>query len=245
MRAHHLALILIATALSSSPAFAYGSGGGGGGSGGGWSIGLDLGLVNASQDSMNEIIKRANTGTNGPVSTSQMNSAYEFAPFITYRYTGTIFAVQLRPSIFYQSETGSGDNGAYDFSVQGWTLFPMLRLYPLESDIMKFYMQFGLGYGRMTGKISEGAGNSVTFESGAFGSVVGLGAEFCFTPNHCMNLESDYRYLTFERSKVTASSGTLPDLTQYSKNDEIEMDGSDLSVRMGGLMFMFGYTYWF
>ncbi len=209
---------------------------------GGWSLGAFLGLVNSSQDQMNEVIKRANTGANGPVSTNQMNSAYELAPFLQYRYSGTMFAVQFRPSYFYQKEDGHGSNGSYGMSVTGFTLFPMLRLYPLESDIMKFYMQIGLGYGRVNGEINEGAGNSVKFASGAFGTVVGMGAEFCFNPSHCLNLEGDYRYLQFERNLVSTSTGTLPDLTNTTKGQEVEMDGSDLSVRMGGLMFMAGYT---
>lgn len=212
---------------------------------GGWSLGMYAGIVNSSQEQMNEIIKRANTGVNGPVSTSQMNSAYEAAPFLQYRFGGTIYAVQFRPSFFYQKEDGSGDNGSYGMSVTGYTVFPMLRLYPLENDLMKFYMQFGLGYGRVNGEINEGAGNSVKFASGSFGTVVGLGAEFCFNANHCLNLEGDYRYLNFERNIVTSSSGTLPNLTNSTKGQEVEMDGSDLSVRMGGLMFLAGYTMWF
>lgn len=236
--------ILLWIALGvSAPAFAIGSYSS---FGGGWAIGFQAGTVNSSQNQMNEIIRRANTGTNGPVSTGQMNSAYEFAPFMTYRFDASIFAIHLRPSYFYQVEEGKGANGSYDMSVKGWTVFPMLRLYPLENEFMKFYMQFGLGYGSMTGEINEGAGNQVVFESGAFGTVLGLGAEFCFTGgNHCINFEGDYRYLSFERSLVKKSSGALPDLSSYGKGNELEMDGADLSVRMGGLMFLAGYTYWF
>lgn len=213
--------------------------------GGAWAIGFSGGVVSSSQNDMNDLIKRNNTGDDGPISTGQMTSAYELAPFMTYRFDSTIFAFQLRPSYFYQSEDGSGDEGSYEMAVTGWTVFPLLRLYPLENESMKFYMQFGLGYGRMMGEINEGAGNNVKFESGSFGTVVGMGAEFCFTVNHCINLEGDYRYLNFERSLVMKSSGTFEHLTSYDKGAEIEMDDRDLTVRMGGLMFMGGYTYWF
>lgn len=209
---------------------------------GGWSLGMFLGLVNSSQDQMNEIIKRSNTGVNGPVSTSQLSSAYEAAPFLQYRFSGTMFAIQFRPSYFYQKEDGSGSNGSYGMSVTGFTLFPMLRLYPLENDLMKFYMQFGLGYGRVNGEINQGSGNSVKFASGSFGTLFGMGAEFCFTPDHCLNLEGDYRYLSFERNVVTSSSGAAGELSNNTKGQEVEMDNSDLSVRMGGLMFLAGYT---
>ncbi len=211
-------------------------------SGGNYSLGINIGIVNSSQTQMNELIKTANAGANGPVSTGQLNQAYEAAPFIGYRFSGTIFAMQFRPSYFYQKEDGTGTDGGYSYSVTGFTAFPILRLYPLENDFMKFYMQFGLGYGQMKGEINEGAGNSVKFGGGAFGTTFGLGAEFCFSPNHCLQLEGDYRYLSFERNVVDSSSGSGGGLSQFGKGQEIEVNGSDLSVRMGGLMFLMGYT---
>ena len=47
----------------------------------------------------------------------------------------------LRFSAEYQKEDGTGSDGTYSYSVTGWTVFPMLRLYPLENEFMKFYMQ--------------------------------------------------------------------------------------------------------
>ncbi len=216
------------------------------GGGGGWGFGGNLGFINSSQTQMNEVIKRANVnGSTGPVSTSSLNSAYEFAPFLNYRFSGTMYALHFRPSYFYQKETGKGATGSFDMAVTGWTVFPMLRLYPLENAFMKFYMQFGLGYGRMNGEINQGTGNKVEFASGTFGTAVGLGAEFCFTANHCANLEGTYRYLSYDRSLVTSSSGSNGELSSIGKGNEIEMDGADLSVSMSGLMFMAGYTFWF
>jgi opacity protein-like surface antigen len=222
----------------------------GGGGGGGYSLGINLGIVNSSQSQMNEMIKRANSSEGG-ISTSALNQAYEAALFFMYRFSGTMYAIQLRPSYYYQQENGSGAGGAYKYGVKGYTVFPIFRLYPLENEFMKFYLQIGLGYGRVNGSIIENSKTSgaasVDFSGGAFGSLTGLGAEFCLTANHCFSLEANYRYLTFDRLLADSSSGTFASnsLSQYGANQEVELDGEDLSVRMGGLIFMEGYTYWF
>jgi hypothetical protein len=211
----------------------------------GYSIGFNLGIVNASQNQMNDLIKRANTREGG-ISTSEMNQAYELQGFIMYRFSNPLYALQLRPSYYYQVEEGSGGSGGFNYSLTGFTLFPILRLYPLENEFMKFYMQAGVGYGMINGKIEEGTAK-VEFSGGAFGTMAGMGAEFCFNASHCLSFEGDYRYLTFQRFTADSSSGTFAadSLTQYSKGSEIEMDNSDVSARMGGLMFMAGYTMWF
>jgi opacity protein-like surface antigen len=109
---------------------------------------------------------------------------------------------------------------------------------------MKFFMQIGLGYGRINGDIKEGDGNEVKFAGGAFGTILGMGAQFCFYPEHCISLEGDYRYLTIDRFIVTDSSGTTG-LSQQTKDMEVELNNADVSARLGGLVFMFGYAYWF
>lgn len=245
-------LVLIATFaflfMSNSSAWAARGGGGAAASlsGGSMAMGLMAGIVNTSQDDMNTLITRANQRAGG-ISTGQLNQAYEGSAFFMDRISGSMFALQLRPSYFYQSQTGTDSSGnAYNYSVKGFTIFPMLRMYPLENDLMKFYMQIGMGYGQITGEINEGSAVA-SFTSGGFGSMVGMGAEFCLTPSSCFNFEGDYRYLTFSRSISSGSAGTFAtgSLTQYAKGQEIEMDASDLATRMGGLMFMMGYTYWF
>lgn len=212
---------------------------------GGHALGFNLSLINASQNDMNELIKRSNTSAGG-ISTSELNQAYEAQAFYMYRFSGTMFALQFRPSYFYQVQDGSGSGQSYDYELTGFTIFPIFRLYPLESDIMKFYMQAGLGYGRINGKIKE-ADASVEFAGGGFGSIVGLGSEFCFTPNHCLMVEGNYRYLTIERLRATGASGSFrsDSLSQAQKGQEVELDNNDVSVRMGGLMFVAGYTAWF
>ena len=86
------------------------------------------------------------------------------------------------------------------------------------------------------------------FTAGGFGSLIGLGAEFCVTPSSCFNFEGNYRYLVFDRNIVTGSAGAFANsgsLSQYGKGQELEMNNSDVATRMSGLMFLAGYTYWF
>ena len=212
---------------------------------GNMSFGFVAGITNSSQDSMNTLITRANLRVGG-ISTSQLESAYELGGFFMYRFSGTMYALQLRPSYFYQVQTGSGTGGNFNYGLKGYTLFPMFRLYALENTYMKFFMQLGMGYGSVNGEISE-AGAVAKFNASGFGTMAGLGAEFCITPAHCIGVESNYRYLTFDRSLVSGSSGSFASgsLSQYGAGQELEMDGKDLSTRMGGLQFMAGYTYWF
>lgn len=223
--------------------------GGGGLGGGSHSFGVFGGLTQASQDNLNTLSTRANARTGvGPISTPAQNGAYEAGLQYGYRFSGTIFSILMRPSYFYSAANGTGANNAgnYNYSVTGFTIFPILRLIPLENDFMKFIMQFGLGYGRATTKIEEGPGQ-VTAVGDAFGTLLGLGAEFCLTASQCISLEGNYRYLTMERNIATSASGTWASgpngsLSRAAENKEVELDDDDLKVRMGGLQFLVGYT---
>lgn len=250
-------ILFIALAFASTSAFAARvSSSGSGASGistlnGSSSIGLFAGIVNSAQDSLNDMQQRANTREGG-ITTSQLTQAWEVAGHITYRYSGTIWAIQIRPSYFYERADGHGTSGSFTYGVTGWTVFPILKMYPLENDFMKFYMQAGLGYGQVTAFVNEGQDASghnrhVDFGSGAFGSTVGLGAEFAYSPSHAFSLECNYRYLNFQRNIVTSSSGSFASgsLTQYGKGQEVELDSNDLAVKMGGLQFLAGYSYYF
>jgi hypothetical protein len=242
-----LVLVLI---LGTSQAFARASGGGGG-LDGSWSLGLYGGIQNASQDGLNELQSRANTREGG-ITTSALNQAWEVAPALTYRYSGTIYAVQLRPSYFYERQDGHAASGSFTYGVTGFTIFPILRLYPLENDFMKFYMQFGLGYGQVHGMVNEGLSSGtdrhVEFGSGAFGSLIGMGAEFQMTDSQSLAFEVDYRYLDFIRNVASSSTGTgfgSGSLSQSGKGQEVELAGNDLDIKMSGLMFMAGYIFYF
>lgn len=230
-------LALALTVLSSSLAHAKG------GTGGGSSIGIQLGVTASSQEHMNTLIQRANSRVGG-ISTNSLNSAYEVSGTYGYRFDGSIIALLFRPSFFYAKADGSGGGQPYNYGVTGFTIFPMMRIVPLENDWLKFFMQVGVGYGRSNGSIEEGSAK-VEFEGSAFGSQAGLGAEFCYTANHCATIEGNYRYLTMERNTVTSTSGTFASgsLSQNAAGQEVEMDGTDLAVRMSGLQFLVGYTY--
>ncbi|MES2964370.1 MAG: hypothetical protein V4760_10795 [Bdellovibrionota bacterium] len=213
------------------------------GAGGGSQIGVQLGVTAASQEHINTLISRANTRVGG-ISTGAMNSAYEFSANYGYRFDGSVIALLFRPSFFYQKTSGSGGGSSYNYGVTGFTIFPILRIIPLENDWLKFFMQVGVGYGRINGSVEEGTAK-VDFEGAAFGSQAGLGAEFCYTANHCGTIEGNYRYLNMDRNTVTSSTGTFAtgSLSQYGSGQEIEMDATDLAVRLSGLQFLVGYTY--
>lgn len=245
-----LATFAFSSSITLTQAWAARGGFGGGGAGGGsHSIGFTAGLINANQDNMNTLISRANTREGG-ISTSQMNQAYEAGLFYGYRFSGTPFGLQLRPSFFYQVSKGTGASGNHNYSLTGFTFFPIGRLYPLENEFMKVYLQFGLGYGRLNGSIEEGTAK-VDFAGGAYGTLLGLGSEFCFSPSHCMVAEGSFRYLTMERNISSSSTGTFssdtarPSLSQSAQNREVELDSDDFATKMSGLMFMAGYAFYF
>lgn len=226
------------------------SGGGFSLGGGEMQFGILGGVTNASQDQMNTLITRANARTSeGPISTPAMNSAYELALQLGYRFSGTMFVGILRPSYFYQKANGSSSIGAgdYNYGVTGFTLFPILRMIPLENEFLKFFFQFGLGYGRAETSIQEGA-NNLSATGDAFGTTLGLGTEFCITASQCVSVEANYRYLFMERNIASSASGSTwggsagNSLSRHSQNQEVELDNDDLAIKMGGLQFLAGYV---
>lgn len=240
-----LAKIVVVAIASIVSVHTFARGGGGGGMSGNNSIGLGVGTVDTSQEHMNTLIQRANTREGG-ITTGTLNRAYEGAAFYQYRFDGSIIALQLRPSFFYEAEDGTGASGKFEYSVIGFTVFPLLRIYPLENEFMKFYMQFGLGYGRANSVIREGPAEA-KFSGGAFGTTMGLGAEFCFAPGHCLFTEGNYRYVVIERNMASSVTGTFASdsLSQAVQKEEVEWDRVDLQTRMAGLQFLFGYTFYF
>jgi hypothetical protein len=222
-------------------------GGGGGGLSAGSSIGGGFVLTTPSQNDVNTLIDNANTNAGG-ISTKNLGAAIELYGHYSYRFSGSMFELQFRPSYFSQSSTGSGTGGNYDYKLTGFTFFPILRLYPLESSFIKFFLQAGLGYGRLSGSITEASAN-VDFAGGAFGAIGGLGAEFCFTPNHCVVIEGNMRYLPIDRNIVSSSSGTFSSpnslITQYGSEQELEFSNQDLKTTMSGIQGILAYTYHF
>jgi opacity protein-like surface antigen len=217
-----------------------------GGGGGGHSIAGFVEFISPSQDDMDLLIDRSNTRASG-ISTKPFGQGYEFAFMYQYRISGTIFAIGFRPSLITQSSSGTSVGGQnYKYSLSGWTVFPMLKLIPLENDFIKFFMQIGIGYGRLSGSIQEDTAK-IDFVGGNFGGLTGLGAEFCFSDSHCVVLEGNFRYLPFERNKATKVSGTFASgsLTNAVDGQEVEIDNRDLATSLSGVMANLGYIFTF
>lgn len=216
------------------------------GGGGGHALGGQLIFLSPTQDDMNTLIDRANQREGG-ITTKPLGQGYELTVNYEYRFSGTMFSAVVRPSYFMQGQKGSGKDGGFDYTLSGWTFFPMLKLTPLENSFIKFFLQIGLGYGSLKGLISE-AGSMVQFSHGSFGGLAGLGAEFCFTGEHCMLMEGNLRYLPFERnmaSTVVGGSFASGSLTNYANGQEVEVDNRDLATTMSGVLATIGYMYHF
>ncbi len=224
MKLYLALLISVASLVATSTVFARGGGGA-------HSVGLDLMIMSPSQDDLDQYITAVG-------SIDKFGSAYEYGLNYEYRFSGTMFSMSLKPTIFSQSTKGA--NGSVKLT--GYTFFPMLRLYPLENNFIRFFLQVGLGYGSLGGTISETSGYSSTFSGSAFGALGGLGAAFCFTESHCMIVQGNLRYLPIQRNLVSTSSGTLSTgLSQGASNQELEIGGNDLKTTMSGIQGSVGY----
>ncbi|MEY4615793.1 MAG: hypothetical protein RJB66_753 [Pseudomonadota bacterium] len=219
------------------------------GMGGNHSFGTNFSFASPSQDDYDTLISAANTAAGG-ISTKPMGQGYELNLQYMYRFSSSMFALIFRPSFFSQSSLGKASNGAkYNYELSGWTFFPTFRLIPLENSFLKFYMQIGLGYGRLNGKIRED-NSTIEFSGGNFGGSTGIGAEFCFFADHCFNLEGNFRYLPFERNKATSVNATAGwgngSLTgPPADGQEVEMENRDLGTTLSGMLASIGYTFYF
>lgn len=216
----------------------------GGGISGASEVGLGFSTISSTQKDLNSIIDSVNS-TQGGVSTKNLTSAYDFFVQYSFRFSGTMFALVFRPSYFSQSGTGTGATvGDYEHSLTGYTFFPLLRLYPLESNFIRFFMQAGVGFGYLKGEVKQGSAK-MTYSGSNFGAQAGLGADFCFTENHCMTLEGNVRYLPIERNIADSVSGTLSGFTQAETSREVEYDQNDMTTTMSGIQGVLAYTYIF
>ncbi|MBN8535850.1 MAG: hypothetical protein J0M15_02265 [Deltaproteobacteria bacterium] len=207
-------------------------------------MGIGLSTVSSTQKDINSIIDNVNA-TQGGVSTKNLTSAYDFFIQYAFRFTGTSFALVLRPSYFTQSGSGSGPTvGDYEHTLTGYTFFPLIRLYPLENNFIRFFMQFGVGVGYLKGTVKQGT-SSLSYAGSNFGGQAGLGADFCFAPNHCLTLEGNLRYLPIERNIADSASGTFTGFTQTEANREVEYDRNDLTATMSGIQGILAYTFIF
>lgn len=213
-----------------------------GGASGNMALGVGISTVSANQADINGAIDDAISQS--AANTKNLGSAWEFYANWSYRFSGTMYAVLFRPSYFMQSTTGSGTGGSFDYSLNGFTLFPMFRLYPLENAYIKFFMQTGLGYGNVAGSINAGA-QSLNFKGSAFGAMGGIGVDFCFTPSHCVSVEGNLRYMPIERNLTSGGNctdGSIPGISQCGGGSEVERNGADLQTTLSGVQGLIGYT---
>ena len=219
-------------------------GGKGAFAGGAFSVGAGIAFSSADQTGLNALIDAGKAAANTNV--SKFGNATEFLGFGTFRFANGFTAAQLRASVFQQSTSGSGTDGSHKYELSGYTIFPMARIIPLSNDFIDFYMQAGLGYGKLDGTIRNG-NRSANFSGSAFGAQVGLGAEFCFVPSHCVNFEGNYRYLPIERNIVSSGTGpgNLPyGTTQASADGELEdANGRDVATTLSGISGLVSYTF--
>ncbi len=208
------------------------------GGGGGHSFGAGLIFMSPSQDDLDGAVEAINTSQS--LAVEKPGTAYELNLFYQYRFSGSMFAVQFRPSYFMQNSSGSG----YDTKLSGFAFFPILRMYPLENSFIHFYMQTGLGYGRVSGTM-EGPNSSVQWAGDAFGAMGGLGAEFCFTPAHCVAVEGNLRYLPIQRNMVSGVTGTPPGFDSVTNGGELERGNMDVKTTMSGIQGMIAYQLYF
>jgi hypothetical protein len=219
-------------------------GGKGAFAGGSISLGGGMAFSTADQTGLNSLIDAAKNSASSTV--SKMNSATEFLGYVTFRFSNNFTAIQIRPTLFQQKESGSGNDGSHSYDLSGYTIFPLVRIIPLSNDFIDFYLQGGLGYGKLEGTIKNAA-RQATFSGSAFGAQAGLGAEFCFTSSHCVNVEGNFRYLPIERNLVSSGTGpgNLPyGTSQASTDSELEdASGKDVATTMSGLSGLVSYTF--
>ncbi len=206
------------------------------------SFSVGVGLTNSTQTDMDNL-RAVHNSTYGGTSAGAMGSALEFYAQYQFRFTGTMFSMLFRPSYFRQNSTGTGcDGGDCEYNLNGFTFFPMFRMYPLENKFLGLFLQTGVGYGQLHGKIVDGD-NSVEFNGGNFGAAFGLGVDFCFTDRHCMTIEGTARYLPISRNVTSSSStGVLTGASQAGSGQELEIGNSDFGTTMSGIIGILGYT---
>jgi len=204
---------------------------------GGSSLGIGIITTSPSQNDLEAHINSKNT-TTGQF-TNKFGSGLEFAGYYQYRFSSSAYAIMFRPSYFTQSTSGGGST----YTLSAFTFFPMLRIHLLENNVVKFFIQTGIGYAIQNGKVDQ-PGASLSFKGDEFGALGGLGAAFCFTPAHCAVVEGNLRYLPFQRNVITATSGTITP-AGGSVDEEFELNNRDIKTSMsgiqGGLMYQFNF----
>lgn len=197
----------------------------------GHSLGFSLGLTGPTQSDVNSWVTSLSQ-----VGTQSLTGGYEFLFDYQYRFSRSMFSLLFRPSYITQSASG----GNVTTSLSSFNLFPMLRMTPLENSFLQFFLQVGVGYGTASLNLQNNGVNG-SYSSSNFGAIAGLGANFCFTPSHCMVIEGNFRYLPMPRLTGDANGSLGGNITQSS--GELEKDNVDLSVSLSGVQGLIGYRF--
>lgn len=197
----------------------------------GHSLGFSLGLTGPTQTDVNSWVTSL-----AQVGTQSLSGGYEFLFDYQYRFSRSMFSLLFRPSYITQSASG----GDVKTSLTSFNMFPMLRMTPLENSFLQFFLQVGVGYGTASLSLQNG-GVSGSYSSSNFGAIAGLGANFCFTANHCMVVEGNFRYLPMPRLTGNANGNLGGNVTQST--GELEKDNVDLSVSLSGVQGLIGYRF--
>ena len=99
-----------------------------------------------------------------------------------------------------------------------------------------------MGYGRLSGS-SSGPNGSVDWSGGAFGAMVGMGAEFCFTDSHCLNLEKKLKIFTHRKKLGVFKIGTPSGFDTVTSDGELEKTLWMLKRLLSGLQGSIGYQF--
>ena len=213
------------------------------------SLGVNFGIVTGNQTNMDDLIASANADSSlGPITTSTFGNAFEVTGILGYRFDGSAIAIHLQPSYYWNSEDGTGQTGAFNYELNGAVIMPMLRLYALENDFLSLFFQAGIGWGYLDGEINEGV-DQTEFGGSNLGYQFGLGLNLCYEGTHCLNVESNVRFLDIERNITdsSTSSGTHASgrITQSTADRELEIDGEDFQTTMSGVQVLIGYVFKF
>ena len=234
-----MTVALLSLFLFSTGAQARGrSGGGGTGITGDGSIGIGLSFISPGQDDLNSVIDANNTSQSK--STDKLSSGYELHLDYQTRFTGTIYALQFRPTYFTQSSSGSG----YDVKLTGYSFFPILRIYALENAFIHFFFQTGVGYGKLSGTMS-GPPGSINWSGESFGLMGGIGAEFMMTADQAIVVEGNLRYMPIPRNIASSVNGAPTNFSRASAGYELETNFHDVQTSMSGFQGLIGYQLMF
>lgn len=197
-------------------------------------FGGGIAMISPAQDDLNSWISGL-----GVVGTKEMGAGYELFFNYEYRFSGSMFALHFRPSYIMQSASGGG----VESNMTAFTFFPMLRLYPLENDFIRFFFQVGLGYGSMNLSLKNNTGGNGTYTGGNFGALGGLGAYFCITDSSCFVAEGSFRYLPMQRLTGSGSGLTGGSSRITQENGELEISNSDVASTLSGVVGSIAYQY--